>query len=272
MARLIHSADKRVTQTLASGTIIRQDFRTAVRFVFFDTGNEYWEYATHGGTLFVVLYKGTLYGLTCRHVFKDFSWRQLIVTDMRHGSQIAEVKSIAYPSHPKDAAIDTDLLDVAVICFGNAVSTAFFKDPAYTIDKKTVATSKFGDTLHVAGALKDISEITEDSIAPRYCLLELSDETLSSDRTLPHEDPTLRLARGKFHEPEFANVTGLSGSPVFNVTQRSLCGMAVRGTMNAEGCIIRYVDMFDIIQLLIAVHERQAETYYKKHITKIVKG
>jgi hypothetical protein len=37
MRRLIHASDKRVTQTLASGTIIRQDFRTAVRFVFFDT-------------------------------------------------------------------------------------------------------------------------------------------------------------------------------------------------------------------------------------------
>jgi hypothetical protein len=38
MARLIHSADMRVTQTLASGITIRQDFRTAARFVFFDTG------------------------------------------------------------------------------------------------------------------------------------------------------------------------------------------------------------------------------------------
>jgi hypothetical protein len=57
MARLIHSTDKRVTQKLASGTIIRQDFRTAARFVFFDTGYPQWQFATHGGTIFVVRYK-----------------------------------------------------------------------------------------------------------------------------------------------------------------------------------------------------------------------
>jgi hypothetical protein len=58
MARLIHSADVRVTQTLASGTIIRQQFRTAARFVFFDTGDEQWQYATHGGTMFIVALQG----------------------------------------------------------------------------------------------------------------------------------------------------------------------------------------------------------------------
>jgi hypothetical protein len=74
MARLIHSEDMRVTQTVASGVIIRQDFRTAARFAFFDTGDERWQYATHGGTMFVMLYKGEPYGLTCRHVLKDFDW------------------------------------------------------------------------------------------------------------------------------------------------------------------------------------------------------
>jgi hypothetical protein len=110
----------RVTQTVASGVIIRQDFRTSARFVFFDTGDERWQYATHGGTMFVVLYKGEPYGLTCRHVLKDFDWPQLLVTDQRQGKQIAGVRSVAYPSQPKDAAIDTDLLDVAVIQFSDA--------------------------------------------------------------------------------------------------------------------------------------------------------
>ena len=95
MSRLMHASDMRVTQTLASGTIIRQDFRTAARFVFFDTEDEHWQYATHGGTMFVVLYKGKPCGLTCRHVLKDFYWRQLVVTNQRQGRQIAGLRSVA---------------------------------------------------------------------------------------------------------------------------------------------------------------------------------
>lgn len=255
----------RVTHTLASGIIIRQDFRTAARFVFFDTGDEQWQYATHGGTMFVVLYKGGPYGLTCRHVLKDFDWHQLLVTDQRQGKQIAGLRSVAYPSQPTDAAIDTDLLDVAVIQFSDDVGAAFFKDAAYILDEKTMATSKLSDTLHVAGALKTKSEITEDTIAPIYCLLEIADDTPSSN------DPTLRRAIGKFDKPEFTDVLGLSGSPVFNVTQCALCGMVVRGAMNADVCTLWYVDMFDIAQLLAAIYEDRAETYYRKQVTRIVK-
>src|SRR6202008_2449447 len=94
-AKLIQSADQRVTQTLASGTIIRQDFRPATRFVFFDTGLEEWPYATHGGPLFVILYRGKPYGLTCRHVFKTFDWGQLAVTDERHGRAIAGLRYLS---------------------------------------------------------------------------------------------------------------------------------------------------------------------------------
>lgn len=44
MSRLIESHDMRITQTFSSGIIIvRQDFRDAVRFVFFDTGLEEWQ-------------------------------------------------------------------------------------------------------------------------------------------------------------------------------------------------------------------------------------
>jgi len=266
MARLIHSSDMRVTQTLASGTVIRQDFRTAARFVFFDTGEKHWQYATHGGTLFLVQYKGRQYGLTCRHVLKDFEWHQLVVTDQRQGRQVAGLRSVAYPSQPRDEAVDTDILDVAVIEFSDEVGAGFFKDAAYILDEKTMATSTVGDTLHVAGALKSKSEITEDTIAPIYCLLEMADNTATGN------DPTLRRAIGKFDKPEFEDVVGLSGSPVFNVTQRALCGMVVRGAMNEEVCTLWYVDMFDIAKLLTAVHENRTDTYYRKQITRIVRS
>jgi hypothetical protein len=256
----------RVTQTLASGTIIRQDFRTAARFVFFDTGDENWQYATHGGTMFVVLYKGKPYGLTCRHILKDFRWQQIVITDRRHGTQIAGLRTVAYPSQPKDAAIDTDLLDVAVIQFSDNVDASFFKDAAYILDEKTFAPSKLGDTLHVAGTLKTKSKIEESSIAPIYCLLELE------DNTPPTNDPTLRRAVGKFDKPDFSDVLGLSGSPVFNVAARVLCGMVVRGAMHSNICTLWYVDMFDIVQLLAAIHGERPETYYHKRVTQLIQG
>src|SRR6266852_9221072 len=71
----------KITQTLRSGIALQQDFRDSVRFVMFETGLEGWEYATHGGTAFVVNFHGKLFGLTCRHCFGDFDWRQLSLTE-----------------------------------------------------------------------------------------------------------------------------------------------------------------------------------------------
>ena len=151
--RVVRSPDMRVSQTLTSGLTVRQDFRTASRFVFFDTGESEWQYGTHGGTLFIVLYKGVPYGLTCQHVLKDFDWHQLVVTDQ--GTQIARLQSVAYPSHPTHEAVGTDVLDVAVIQFADEVNAAFFQDPAYILDEKTATTSKVGDRLYVFGCTKD---------------------------------------------------------------------------------------------------------------------
>jgi hypothetical protein len=264
--RLIHSADRRVTQTLASGTIIRQDFGTATRFVFFDTGLEEWLYATDGGTMFVVAYKGRPYGLTCRHVFKSFDWSQLVVTDLKDiGTKRAGLRSIAYPGAAVGEAVGSDVLDVAVIQFGEDVDLGFFHDSAYILDENTVVTSKEGDELHVAGALKTPSAILEDAIAPKFCRLELVDDTPSTTH-----DATLRSGFGMFDKPEFQDIVGLSGSPVFNVKRSALSGMVVRGMMSGDFCRLWYVDVFDILKLLSAVHEGQSSTYYLKTLTKIV--
>jgi hypothetical protein len=252
--------DGKTTQTLASGIIVQQEIRNAVRFVFFDTGLPEWAYATHGGTLFIVVYRGKPYGLTCRHVLKDFDWHQLIVTDQRFGRKIAGLHSVAYPSQPKHEAIDTDVLDVAVIQFSDDVSAGFFLDAPYILDEKTVATSKSGDTILVAGALKTPSSIGEDKIAPIYCVLQMVDDTPEM------RDPTLRRAVGHFVKPKFSDILGLSGSPVFNVTAQALCGLVVRGGMSGDVCTLWFVDVEDIVQLLTAVAEDRVETYYRKTV------
>jgi hypothetical protein len=264
-ATLIHAADKRVTQTLASGTIIRQDFRTATRFVFFDTSVDEWQWATDGGTLFVVAYRGKPYAITCRHVFKSFDWGQLIVTTEQFGGTRAPLRYIAYPSSPIAAAIDTDLMDVAVIQFDDDVDLGLFEDKVYLIDDTTVTTSNVGDALHVHGALKTPSHISEETIAPKFGLLELVDDTPSSN------DPTLRRGFGLFDRPEFQDVVGLSGSPVFNVTRSALCGVVVRGTMARDACTLWYVDMFDICRLLASVSDGRTSAYYHKTQTSLVR-
>jgi len=101
-----------VTQTLASGIVVRQDFRNAVRPVFFQTGFEEFLYATHGGTLFVVRFRGKMYALMCGHVFKDFPHGRLFVRDekfARKETMPAPVGGICYASSPRDAAEGTDM-------------------------------------------------------------------------------------------------------------------------------------------------------------------
>jgi hypothetical protein len=109
--------------------------RAAVRVVLFETGDQAWPIATHGGTLFVVIYRGRLYGLTCRHVFKSFDWGQLIVSNLKDcGTHQADPRSIAYPSNPTGDAVDTDMLDIAVLQFGAEIGPGFFRDTGYIIE------------------------------------------------------------------------------------------------------------------------------------------
>src|SRR5262245_45814132 len=134
------------TQILSSGLIIRQDFAAAVRPVFFQTDHEEFVYATHGGTLFLVGFRGRVYGLTCGHVFGDFSPGQIFITQQKHaqkGSKPGHVVGLAYPSAPKDGAVGTDVTDLCLIQFSEDTTSDFFSSP-YLIEERTVATSQPG--------------------------------------------------------------------------------------------------------------------------------
>jgi hypothetical protein len=225
----------RITQQLSTGITVRQDFRDSVRFVMFQTDVQGWEYATHGGTAFIVNFRGKPLGLTCRHVLRDFYWGQLAITAAkfgRKGSQFAALKSLAYPSGPRGEAVGTDILDVAIMEFADDVGADFFTDPPYIIDDNTWGTSNEGDGLLVNGALKEKSDLSEQPVvSPVFCLLEFRDCGATSP------DPLLREAYAEFHEPQFSSVTGISGSPVYNSTANKLCGMVVRGALAGRACV-----------------------------------
>jgi hypothetical protein len=95
-----------------------QQIADAVRPVFFQTDFEEFLYATHGGTSFIVKYRGRTYALTCHHVFGDFRHGSLFITQEKNakkGSKPAPVKTFCYPSSPRDEAVGSDLTDICVI-------------------------------------------------------------------------------------------------------------------------------------------------------------
>jgi hypothetical protein len=248
------------TQVLSSGLMIRQDFAEAVRPVFFQTEHDEFLYATHGGTLFLVSFRGRVYGVTCAHVFGDFLHGRLFVTQERRakkGSMPGNVIGLAYPSSPRDGAVGTDVTDLCLIQFSKDTSPDFFASP-YVIDERTVATSHLGDVLFVAGVLKDKTSILPPDIHIGYCRLEFQDAGPSGS------DPFLRRAVAQFDNPAFTSVTGISGSPIYDQTAHALCGMVVRGGMTGSYCTIHYLDVFDIVRFLDAASQGADNVSYTK--------
>lgn len=252
-------------QTLSTGLVVRQDFSDAVRAVFFQTGYDEFLYATHGGTLFVVSFRQRLYGLTCKHVFGDFSPGRLFIPQDKHGtkgSMPAPVKGLCYPSALRDAAVGGDVVDICAIEFADDITPDFFRDSPYIIDDQTVGTSAIGHELHVAGVLKDKTQIIPPDITMGFCSLEFRDVGVSIF------DPIMRQAEAQFTNPGFDSVTGISGSPVFDQTANVLCGMVARGAIvGSSKCIIHYIDFFDIFRFLIGIRTGATSTYYTKTLT-----
>jgi hypothetical protein len=241
---------------------VGQDIGEAIRPVFFQTEYEDFLYATHGGTLFVVNYEGKPYGITCGHVFQDFEHGQLFVTQEKQaskGSMPARVKTLCFPSSPRDGAEGTDIVDICVIEFADEVTPDFFMNSAYVIAPGIVVHAQFGHALEVAGVLKEKTSIIPPDINIGYCRLQFRDAGPS------RFDPVLRHARAEFFRPEFASVTGISGAPVFDVTANSLCGMVIRGGMSGNRSEIYYADIFDITKLLQGVHAHAADIHYVKN-------
>jgi hypothetical protein len=246
---------------------IRQDFGEAVRPVFFRTEFEECVYATHGGTLFLVVFQGRVYGVTCAHVFGDFPPGQLFVTKHKRAqkdSMPGHIIGVVYPSSPVDSAVGTDVTDLCIIQFSDDTRPDFF-DGAYVIEEGTVATSRPGHILLVAGVLKDNTSIVLPDINIGYCRLRFQDAG-------PYNaDLFLRSAKAVFIDPTFTSITGISGSPVYDQTARALCGMVVRGGMtpgsaapDLRSCTIYYLDIFDIVRFLKAASDGAESAYYYK--------
>jgi hypothetical protein len=172
------------------------------------------------------------------------------------------VTGLVYPSSPRDGAVGTDVTDLCRIRFSDDTGAYFFRSP-YVIESRTVATSRPGHALYVAGILKDKTFIDPPDIEIGYRRLEFQDAG-------PSSDPFLRRAEAKFDNPTITSVTGISGSPVDDQTAHALCGMVMRGGMMGSRCTIHYLDVFDIVRFLEGVSRGAERAYYTKPVPPAV--
>jgi hypothetical protein len=238
----------------------RQDFATSVRPILFNTGMDEFQYATHGGSAFVVGYEGRPYAITCRHVFKDFDEGQLTIfgaVSPIKGDKPARVKTVCYPTSPKASAVDTDVTDFCVIEFEDTVTTDFFDGSAYPFDKQNICSSAAWDRLVIFGAVKEKTVIDPPNIQVAFCRLEASDNG-------PSADPFMRRGSAQYANLGFSSPAGISGAPTFNITRYGLCGMVCRATLHNGRFDFMYADAFDLFHFVEGVSRRASNIFYTR--------
>ena len=227
----------------------------------FRTGLDYWRYATNGGTAFVVRHHGKYFGITCSHVLRGFDYEQLALANARVGDRSAGMRAVFVPTAPMGAAEGSDVMDIALIEFGEESTAEFFGDNAYILDRATSGISRVNDNLLVSGALKGPSSIDEDVISPVYTLLEFKD--IGRHAT----DVTLRAGEAAFNVPNLDSLTGLSGAPVFNFSQRRLCGVVVRAGLRDDGyATLWYVDIQNVLPMLEGIAAGRTHASYNARV------
>jgi hypothetical protein len=236
---------------------VPKEIAEAVRFICFETHLEDFRLATHGGTAFVVKYKGRPFAITCRHVFQDFSIDDLVITDARLGRKAAGVKGMYFPGNLKDDVEGSDLDDVCVIDFHHYDGNFF--DGVFDLDRWGTATSEPANRLIATGFLKEKSFISPPNVFLGLSFLQFTDAGVSGF------DRTLRQGLATYSKPSVDSITGMSGSPVFNLNSRALCGMIARGKLQSDGTLrVFFIDIFDIMQFLDAAAAGSTTVSYLK--------
>jgi hypothetical protein len=241
--------------------------RESARLVLFETGYPEYPVSTHGGTLFLVSHGGRTYGVTAKHNLQDFEWRQLQVTSRRNSTLSCDIAAAYFASEPEGAAVGSDILDIAVVEFPEDITDAFFEHTAYDLSKVVAGTFK-GDSLIVYGAPAEKTLIKNAHIKTGFAKLEFVDNGRWTD------DPALRSAIAQWIKPEFAELNGCSGAPVYNVTRGGLAGMMVRGNLNSDGSVKgHYIDAADIARVVDSVSRGvKYDRYEKQVIVSVTKG
>ena len=238
-----------------------QPFEPSVRPVLFETGIEDFQYATHGGSFFLVEFEGQVFGITCWHVFKDFEIQDLVVSECwnpQQGARLANVRGHYRMTEPVGEIIGSDLLDLCILDFTEDITPSFFGGSAFIVSDETVASSEKDHVLQAFGALKEKTVIVPPDVHVSYGLVDFYDLGQANS------DVTLRVAGGHWIESTIANLTGLSGAPVMDRTTGKLCGMVVRGKVQNGDALIYFIDFWDILKFLKTIKGGGGTVKYSK--------
>jgi hypothetical protein len=247
----------------SAGTGLADTYARAARGVFFETDCEEFLYATHGGTAFLVRVRNRLYALTCGHVIVNFDVRRIFLTRDFFGvkgTPPAPVAEYIRPTNPTGGAVDSDVLDLRAIRIDESVAADFFRDAPYIISEDTVTTSLPGEIVEVFGVLNDKTNIIPPDMEFSFARLHFQDVGHYKG------DPVLCEARTKITNPDITNLDGLSGGPVFNLTQGRLCGMALRGGIVGGDATLFYLDAHHILRFLENVIDRNESASYVHNV------
>jgi hypothetical protein len=237
--------------------------KEASRFIMFETPYSGYEVATNCGTLFLVELEGTPYGLTARHNLHDFCWSDLLVTDHRFGTKTAGLRAVHYLQAAIAAAVGSDLSDLAIVCFSDTVTPAFFGGSAFNISQPFLALSDAGDDLLAYGNIAETSHLDNTEIHATFAELGFRDVGPNA------ADVVLRDAEALWDQSHITNLAGMSGGPVFNLTKGGLTGMMVRGGVTGlNSAKMHYIDIADIVRVLHAVHDNEPMGAYIKVIER----
>lgn len=248
----------RRTQKLSTGFTIRQDFRQSARLVFFEHPEfSDYPYSTTGGTAFLVSMASRYFGITCRHILGSYQWKQLVFTNRQVGKLVSGIRGVYEVTDPGKSVAETDINDIIVIDFDDDCGGRFFGDEAYHLDPETVGRSEIQDQLQVYGFPRAQVLIGENEIGAKPHLFEFEDIGQNA------YDSSLRTCHAEYENP-LPDLAGLSGAPVFSVTQNRLVGMVVRGGFSGRLATAHFVDFFDISQMLSAILDGHLYCNYLK--------
>ena len=233
--------------------------KAASRMPFFETGYDGWDYATPGGTVFLVEVEGKPYAITASHVSRDFTWKNLCLTDAKHGREIAGLNAVHYASDLIGDAEGTDFGDITVIEFSDDVTTDFFAQ-LYPLNATTTGQAETGNALIAYGCPKQMSQIDERTIKPVFAALGFED-------TGPHaHDAFLRTAEARWADPVLTSLAGMSGGPIFNNTKDVLSGVMIRDGISSQHASAKFIDIEDVMQLIGAIRSGKSGMTYRKTV------
>ena len=185
------------------------------------------------------------------------------MTDHRFGTRTADLRSVHYLQAATGAAVGSDLSDLAIVCFSETVNSAFFGGSAFDISQPLLAIAETGDDLLAYGNIAEASHLDNNEIHATFAELGFRDVGPNA------ADVVLRDAEAFWDQLQFANLAGMSGGPVFNLTKGGLSGMMVRGGVTGPNTAkMYYIDVADIVRVLHAVHDNEPMGAYIKAIER----